>query len=154
MVLVAKILSPVLGVTSEAIHATRECSSTRKQGASSSPESCTTRNTDPETGTNKSNLDGIIDPTDEKHEGDTAEIERRHEFDYLSGLDQDEAVWELDEIADSVQEPSHKYNAAGEAAAAEETEDVKPTNEKPSSVISSFWQDHRLLNLCNDFRAP
>lgn len=124
MVLLAKILSPVLGVTSEAIHAARERSSTREQAASSSPESCTTRNTDPESGTNKPNPDGIIDPTDEKHGGDTAETERSHEFDYVNGLDQDEAVWELDEIADSVREPSHRYNAAEEIAA-EETEDVK-----------------------------
>ncbi|KAF3392065.1 hypothetical protein DPV78_010296 [Talaromyces pinophilus] len=36
----------------------------------------------------------------------------------------DEAVWELDEIANSVREPSHKDNAT-EAAAAEETEGVK-----------------------------
>ena len=102
MVPLAKILSPVLGVASGAIHAARERSSTRKQAAFSSPESCTTRNTDPETGTNKPNPDGIIDPSDETHEGDTAETECGHEFGYVNGLDQDETVWELDEIADSV----------------------------------------------------
>ncbi|GAM43034.1 hypothetical protein TCE0_044r17526 [Talaromyces pinophilus] len=73
------------------------------------------------------NADGIINPTDEKHEGDTAETERSHEFDHVNGLDQDESVWELDEVADSVREPSHKDNATEEAAAAaaEETEGVK-----------------------------
>jgi hypothetical protein len=52
MVLLAKILSPVLGVASEAIHAARERSSSRKEAISSTPESFSTDNVELEPGTN------------------------------------------------------------------------------------------------------
>jgi hypothetical protein len=124
MVLLAKILSPVLGVTFEAIHAARERSSSRKHVTSSSLVSSSTENVELETGIDKL--------TEEKHEYETAKPGRSSDFDYVNGFDQDEAVWVLDEIADSVREPNHKDNAteaeeeaAAAAAAAEDTEDVK-----------------------------
>lgn len=133
MVLLAKILSPVLGVTSEAIHAARERSSSRKQATSTPPDSSSTDNVELETKIDQKNPDGIINHNDVKHGNETAKTERSPEFDYVNGFDQDGAVWELDEIADILRESNHEDNvteaeeeeSAAAAAAAEETEDVK-----------------------------
>lgn len=111
MVLLAKILSPVLGVTSEAIHATCDRSSSRKQATSSPPESSSTDNAKLDTENDRAQSDVTINRTDEKHASGTVEAERSPDFDYVNGFDQDEAVWELDEIADSVREPKHADTA-------------------------------------------
>lgn len=123
MVLLAKILSPVLGVTSEAIHAARERSSSRKQINSTSPDSSGAGNIELETGTDKTNPDEAIDQNDEKHENEIVTAE----LDYVNGFDQDEAEWELDEIAHSVliTNVGNARTEETETVAAEETEDVK-----------------------------
>ncbi|KAJ5368945.1 uncharacterized protein N7496_008705 [Penicillium cataractarum] len=134
-----KLLGSGVGLASEAIHAARSRSRSDQPSSSASasntvpPEYVEVEDDTAERLIRSGQAERVIDTGDEKHpskaaeagydsEGDSSESEE------LEALGQDEAAWELDEMAERVRLPT--YDESEAAAAAAEPEDVKVKKEE------------------------
>ncbi|KAJ5579497.1 uncharacterized protein N7459_005482 [Penicillium hispanicum] len=125
MVFVAKLLSHGLGFTSEAIHALRDRQSSRQPASSAIPDADATADpralsvpTDPETNTSFSRQPTRVD--DEANQHDEWATNQTDEASY--SLNQDEAAWELDDMAERMRSPAPEGPTYDGTA---ESEDVK-----------------------------
>lgn len=102
MVFLVKLLSSGLGLTSEAIKAARERSSFGQASADNADSSYVEVADDATADELVRNglAERVDDQPDKKQTTNVTEAE-------YSGVDQDEAVWELDEMAESVRPPQH-----------------------------------------------
>jgi hypothetical protein len=135
-----KLLGSGIGLTSEAIHAARSRSRSRSEQPSSSagpsntapPEYVEVADDTAEELIRSGQAERLLNTSDEKRpskaaeagydsDGDSSESEN------LENLGQDEAAWELDDMAERVRPPTYDES---EAAAAAEPEDVKVKKEE------------------------
>lgn len=134
-----KLLGSGIGLTSEAIHAARSGSRSRSEEPSSSasasnnapPEYVEVADDTAEELIRSGQAERVVHTVDEKRSSKAAEAEYETDSDSseseeLQALGQDEAAWELDEMAERVRLPTYdESETAAAAAAAAESEDVK-----------------------------
>ena len=129
MPLLVKVLRTGLGLTSEAIHAARDRPSSSNQPSSTSPAPCTTNASDTAENAGQATVEGLAQTEHfiGRNVGDqrsNAHQSARDPLDYLEGYDQDEAIWQLDDVVESVRPRTQTHGETIAAAMAEETPDT------------------------------
>ncbi len=132
-----KLLGSGIGLTSEAIHAARSRSRSRSEQPPSSasatnnapPEYVEVADDTAEELIRSGQAERVVSTGDEKHPSKAAEAgyetdSDSSESEELEALGQDEAAWELDEMAERVRLPTYDESETAAATAAE-SEDVK-----------------------------
>lgn len=137
MPFLVKVLRTGLGLTSEAIHAARDGLSSSNQ-PSSAP--CTTNASDTAENAGQATVEApaqteyFID-RNIGHQQSNSPQSARDPPDYLEGYDHDEAIWQLDDVAESVRPRTQTHDHTMAAAMAEETPDA-PTSEQEETERS------------------
>ncbi|ODM23023.1 hypothetical protein SI65_00612 [Aspergillus cristatus] len=128
MVLV-KLLRTGLGLTSETIHAARDRPSSSDQPSFTSPPPYTTSAIDTvenaEIPVQNAQVENSINRNIEHQQSNAPQTARDSPPDYLDTYDQDEAIWQLDDMAESVREQPHDETMATVTPDQQETEEEK-----------------------------